>query len=1776
MISNRKFCTFFVLLMLLASMIPIAVADTVKGTDEKIDVLYICYDKMWSMILISEDFNNEMYYKDNFAVHVFEAGYPADFSGFDYDLESFDIVIIDMIAGEIPAGIEADLKNAHDNGVTLVAIANDYAGVTSAPDYFDFRDTADLTTNGKYDTETVKNFFKMYADLSRFTEEEIQKLYAENILMFLVQAKNDLVNTGTVTDQDLKDITDSWKDDIINIGYFGLGGSEDFGLLNQYSSFMNVINIPAYDASWGPNPDVIEFAKNGGFAAQDLIIIDMVMPSYFDAINEHLEDGNKLDKIAETVQIVAIRSSNVPDYVIDGYDNPEYAALGTVTEQVLILFARDNVGGVATDWKISGGIIPYGIYHPDLADKYYETLDDYLAVYDYDSSNITVGIWFHKDYFTGGDKARVKVIDELIRDLESKDVNVIAGFDVFSDTGSGTNPMMKYYADSSGNVLVNSVISIKDFALSYYDYDAGIEWLEELDVVVLKAIIASTGDSRNGIPKDMLVYSTISPNRDGMGDFILLGNVGANGAEIFDEQKDWLANRAIKWGDLNSRGNESKKIVIMYYNYPPGKDGVGANYLNVIKSFAGADAGGYNTGGVLREMKAAGYNIDYGFNGLPIESESNLNDTFLLDLIMQQGINVGSYAPGVLETMVTDRGDNADEDWWGATLVPVEDYKIWFDATIQNETIRRNIIDSWGEPWDYSKKLADDQSGMIWEDENGKRFFVLPAIRLGNVYLMPQPDRALATDKAFAYHSGDIPPTHQYIAYYLWLNNEFKPHALISFGTHGTHEWLPGSAYGLSATDDLAPLLLQDIPNIYPYIVANVGEGLTAEYRGNALIIDHMTPPMIRSNLDSNDVLREMETDIQAYFVGTFTGDTEINKERQRNIVDLMFEADLHNVINMEKLERAADNNNKDLENYLKDMNQAAFSDFLKEYLYDYIEAIKENNLPYGMHVYGEMPNPAQIAAMVRAMWGVQYDNVLHDAYYPRNIGIPSSEDEKIIDLTTALSEAGTAADMKTILETAYPKSNYPAVTDAEHEANHESVIRFILGPVSDFDGQTNADDIIAIWTAAGTDTDFIAEVKLAYYAYTADPTDAEIRTNIKKFVQYCLTERSGGRLIDADLMNEALTDAFGGSKLDNTGVILFMTGEGRMEYSDRLKACGTEEMNSLMRALRGGYITPNAGNDPIQNPRAIPTGKNFYGIDPDKFPTKAAWEVGKSLADQILIQYYEIHGEFPNTVAFSRFGTEFIRDEGALEACALYLMGVEPVWNPTTKNVEMKVTVLDYDDLTVMIDGVPVQRPRVDIVYTTAGMRDAFGDKLKLLNIAVKAVAEYDGDPDNAENHVKTNSQKLKDAGFTDWAYMRCFANELGNYEIGTGNLVSASGSWEDSQDIADMYLKNMGYLYGDDGTWGVKAPDFLAALLKNVDATVHASSSNLYDTLDNDDFFQYFGALNLAVKHSRDDKKSPQSFVADTTNVGRNAQTNLGKVYGLREYLNKDMEARYLNEKWIQGMMESGYSGSTMFSEFVDNLFGWAATSDGELVSFKNWEDVYDIYVNDRYEMGLSEYFKENPYAYQSIAARMLETMRHNLMIDSNLSDEQLEKQLEKMNAMQNNLINEYMDSVIASGVACCHHTCGNPRFSEFIDGQMSVLAADPDDEQYQKYLAYKDILEQAVPPQETTPSTSSNSGSGYGSAAVSAGSGQPAAPIAETPQTSEGGQGYGTEGGQAGNTPTVVTGYEMTMLESITGGIRDFISNPSISSSSIVVISGIVLLVGAIFYGFRRRGI
>ncbi|MCL2550032.1 MAG: cobaltochelatase subunit CobN, partial [Methanimicrococcus sp.] len=900
-----------------------------------------------------------------------------------------------------------------------------------------------------------------------------------------------------------------------------------------------------------------------------------------------------------------------------------------------------------------------------------------------------------------------------------------------------------------------------------------------------------------------------------------------------------------------------------------------------------------------------------------------------------------------------------------------------------------------------------------------------------------------------------------------------------------------------------------------------------------------------------NGDLSYLEREIQAYLIGQ---DSETNRLRQAEIVDRMFDAGIHNIIGIDHLKREINPSNpqsvtdNQVKEYIKGFDRSTFSGYLRDELFNYIEAIKENNLPYGMHVFGQSMTEEMISAMLRSMWGPPFDQILFETYYKDNgyAGIPYEDEQKILALVKDLEAAGSPAAMTLILENAFSDEKYEVNGMPPTAKDHEGVVRFIMGPIMDIKG-SDANAVITEWKDNGVYDDLRDEIIFAYYFYTTEPSDAVIEGVIERMVQYCIDNKPFAS--GAELVNNAMIAEFKTQTHQNKAVVAYMTGYGRLEYADRLRDCGPAEMTAFMSSLSGGYILPSAGNDPIQNRDAVPTGRNFYGIDPTKFPTKSAWEVGKSLADQLLADYYSKYGEFPNTVAFSRFGTEFIRDEGALEACALYLLGVEPVWDINGNVDPRTVKVIPLSDLTLTLnDGTVVQRPRIDIVYTTAGMRDSFGDKLKLINVAVKTVSNLNEPPES--NYVKVNTEALRaNPATAPFADMRCFANELGNYEIGTGNLISASGSWDDPEAITNLYLSKMGHVYGDDSVWGVSAAELLRALLKNTDATIHASSSNLYDSLDNDDFFQYFGALSLAVKHSRDDGKLPEMYVADTRNVGQSARDNAGKVYTMKQFLNIDMESRYKNEKWIQGMMESGYSGSTMFSEFVDNLFGWAVTTDGQLVSFKDWEDVFDIYVSDKYDLGLPEYFQNNPYAYQSMTARMLESIRKEYWIA------ETDEQKEKLALMEQQLVDAYVQSVVDHGVACCHHTCGNPSFDAFVSGKMSVLGTEPDkQEKYAEQVfsaTYRQVPLIVTPP--PPPPSGSSLGTGYGTMAGTPG-----------PEIETAGDGAGHD----------TTGYEMTTTTAVVNAIRDAVSSMSFSSSNIMVLIGIVGLCAAIFYGFKKK--
>jgi len=1065
--------------------------------------------------------------------------------------------------------------------------------------------------------------------------------------------------------------------------------------------------------------------------------------------------------------------------------------------------------------------------------------------------------------------------------------------------------------DEYGEPLVQCAISLKNFRLNYEDPDKGVQELEDLDVPVLTGLVVSNpadstdvADSNRGIPSSEVVYKTLLPSIDGIFEYIVIGfdnydsETGESNYEPLPAQVDWMANRSINWAELKLKENEDKKVAVIYYNYPSGKDNIVANYLNTTQSMLD----------LLNSMNESGYEV----SGIPDNSSA------LMEMLQAQGINIGSWAPGALNEMVENKTE------WGIHLIPMETYREWFESEIP-EDLRANVTVEWGEPW--SEDLPQDKSVMVYENETGK-YIVIPAVRFGDVWLMPQPARGTGQNNDTLYHSSVVPPTHQYIAFYLWLNHDWQPDALIHMGTHGTHEWLPGSTYGMNRTSDWSPLLLQDLPNIYPYIVANVGEGITAEYRGNALIIDHLTPTLERSGLYGG--LLNLSIDVQQYYDPSITSQTR--EGYRQAIIDEITALNLGVDLGMENVTA------------LQDYSEEEFENFVKDVLHEYLEDVGNENIPYGMHILSRVPGTNmtdpekdELTAMVRAMLGGSFE-----------------------DNVTAF----------------YPESVYP------------------LGiPLND--------------------------------------------TKVTRLVWEVVTNNTGVSAAQLEVYGET-----------NSSVTFDL--ELGLEYRDRLLDCDVE-IDKILSALNGGFISPGSGLDPIMNPDAVPTGRNYYSINSKLYPSKATWEIGKSLAIQMLEDYYSEHGKYPEKVSFSRFGVEFIADHGTLEAEVLYMLGVQPVWDEY--GYVTGVEAILEEELLPNYDTSKPGRPRIDIVYTTAGMRDAFPDKIKMVDSAVKLASSLPGG--NYSNYVNQSSLTLYDslvsAGYdnetaTKLSTMRCFAVMDGTYDIGVSDAVSASGTWDNEEAIANVYLDKMGYAYGED-FWGIQSRELLEGNLKNVEASVHSSSSNLYDSLDNDDLFQYFGGMNLATRYISGN--TPEMYISDTSDLDR------AQMVGMQEYLSKDLRARYFNDKWIEGMQSSGYSGGSMMSEFVDNLFGWEV-SDPDLVDDTVWQQVYETYASDA---SMIEWFKQNnPDAYQSITARMLEAVRHDYWTPS---DEVIES-----------LATAYEESVAENGASCCHHTCGNPLLHEFVSGMVSVPG-------------YSEQIEAAtqVETQETTEETQRSSSSSKG---------------------------------------------------------------------------------------------
>lgn len=1263
---------------------------------------------------------------------------------------------------------------------------------------------------------------------------------------------------------------------------------------------------------------------------------------------------------------------------------------------VLKKFTEGNGGTWPTKWDPTA----YFTYPADVLyrdGKIYTSLEDYFAAYPYDPSKPTIGvIEYDSPLFAGN----MDHFEDMIDSLVAKGLNVIPA--VAQWTGY-YRTMVKFFtgAPTTGDyesnpenypAKVDGIVIFKTFALFYdTDVNKGMQLLENMNVPIFRAVATSSrtvGEwltSDDGILWSQAYYQVAMLEKFGLIEPIIVATHESwtddvTGALLkkytsIPERMEKLSERIKNWTDLKYMGNFVKKIALIYYNYPPGKQNIGASYLNVPETILQ----------LFQRLKEEGYIVD----DIPQTEDE------LIALMIERGINVANWAPGVLEEMANNPqtilwdadeyiawfesldpiarkqviegpvgyiGEliklglqyvNTDETAKDATLETLEKWTKEMISLVetypeksQEATVLVNTINdalkevlnnsinnietstSWNNFYNAkSAFMALELSGLSgWGEapgnimtvtKGGKEYIVIPGLVFGNVFIGPEPQRGWEADSDKFYHSTIVPPHHQYLAWYAYVNTVFKANAQVHLGRHATYEWLPGKQVTL-ASFDYSDIMVADTPSIYLYTVDGVGEGLQAKRRGLAVIVDHLTPTLQMTSMN----------------YGGFTELKGLVDDYEKTPEGNPMKEEYKNAIKAKIIEL---NLTTDLE--IEDENNITDEDIDK--LHEYLLILQQTLMPYGLHTFGLSWTNEEIALLATAM--VSADGGIDAPSLQRLLAQENGWD--FDDLTLSQAEQLNNKAQEWILQ-----------------------------------------------------------------LFTGQKTISELTSNIK--------------------LQSKLNEAIG--------------------YTEDISSSFDAELDAFIEALNGGFITPSTGNDPIRNPDAVPTGNNFYGTDDSMLPTKVAWDLGKRIADMALAQFDVL----PEKIAAVVWCVETSRDDGTMVSFVLRMLGVESTWYTSGSVNKFKATSLTtlLNDLNTVraANGLASlnERPRIDVVVTTSGLfRDLFPKLLvnmdRSYRVALAAsyntiIANYPSLKDGLDYALQTleNAKytgykgndpiesnyiakhwiemtvdyisqgiSANDAG--EYAITRIFAPPVGEYGTGVNKAVEQSWTWEDRDQVADVYLNRMSHAYSE-RNWGISSPDLFKDLLNGIEIAYHSRSTNLYGVLDNDDYYGYFGGLSMAIE-------KVSGKISDL-NVLYYANTANPQVTSLQTFMAKEMRTRYYNPEWIQGMMNEGYSGARSISnKFVSYLWGWQVTNP-DVVKNWMWDEVVNTYIKDQYNLGVKDWLSSGNRAFSmiSITGTLLTAAQKGYW----QADE----------ATLREVANTWANLTAQYGPACCDCSCGN----------------------------------------------------------------------------------------------------------------------------------------------------
>ena len=472
--------------------------------------------------------------------------------------------------------------------------------------------------------------------------------------------------------------------------------------------------------------------------------------------------------------------------------------------------------------------------------------------------------------------------------------------------------------------------------------------------------------------------------------------------------------------------------------------------------------------------------------------------------------------------------------------------------------------------------------------------------------------------------------------------------------------------------------------------------------------------------------------------------------------------------------------------------------------------------------------------------------------------------------------------------------------------------------------------------------------------------------------------------------------------------------------YRKGLQESPEKELRGFLNAMSGGYIRPSSGGDAVANPNAVPTGRNLYAINAEATPSKEAWEKGRKLGTATVEDYRKRNGgTYPRKICFSFWSSEFIETEGATIAQAFYLLGVEPVWDAFGRVSDLK-----------LIPAAELGRPRIDIVVQTSGQfRDLAASRLELLSRAVRMAAAASGEgEDNFVSQSTTDIEKqLVDAGIPpatarDLSTRRVFGGLNGMYGTGIQEMIKSSDRWESEQEIAEVYLNNMGASYDDPKNWGAFDKNLLRAVLHNTDAIVHPRQSNTWGALSLDHVYEFMGGMNLTIRSVTG--KDPEAYFSDYRN-----RHNV-HIQELKEAIGVESRATVFNPEFLKEAVQNGRTTADRLEEIVTNTFGWSVTKP-DVIDQEMWDRYYDVYIRDSYGLHVPEIFEqENPMALQEITAIMLEMVRKGMW-------EASEEQIADLTQLHTRLVSQY-------GSNGQKFAGGNPKLQEYVAGKVDPETA------------------------------------------------------------------------------------------------------------------------------------